>query len=292
MTSSGEFTPIIILGAGRSGTNVLRDVLTGLPDFATWPCDEIQPIWRHGNLRWPDDEFSSDMARPAIVRFVRNAFRKQWRRLGRPKFLVEKTCANTLRVPFIDAIFPGAKYIQILRHGADVVDSAEKRWRGELELPSFSYFLAKARFIPTLDIPIYLWSFASKRFGMIFGKAKHLSTWGPKFRGVAELQDTPLKEICARQWCACVEATQNGLKAVDQARHITLYYEDLVSHPDRELKRILGFLDIHYDAEILASATSIVRVKTGRSIERTVSDDKVREILAPQIPAIGYEELR
>ena len=47
---------IIIIGAPRSGTNMLRDVLTALPGFETWPCDEINLAWRHGNRALPSDE--------------------------------------------------------------------------------------------------------------------------------------------------------------------------------------------------------------------------------------------
>ena len=32
------------------GHNMLRDVLTKLPGVATWPCDEINYIWRHGTV--------------------------------------------------------------------------------------------------------------------------------------------------------------------------------------------------------------------------------------------------
>ena len=41
--------PVVIIGAARSGTNMLRDVLVKLPGVGTWPCDEINYIWRHGN---------------------------------------------------------------------------------------------------------------------------------------------------------------------------------------------------------------------------------------------------
>jgi len=34
-------TDIIIVGAPRSGTNMLRDVLTSFDGVCTWPCDEI-----------------------------------------------------------------------------------------------------------------------------------------------------------------------------------------------------------------------------------------------------------
>ena len=49
--------PIIIIGAPRSGTNMLRDVLCNLDGVGSWPCDEINYIWRHGNVKNPSDEF-------------------------------------------------------------------------------------------------------------------------------------------------------------------------------------------------------------------------------------------
>ena len=61
------FTPLIIIGAGRSGTNILRDTLTSLSGFETWPCDEINPIWRHGNLFWPDDEIPVERADAGVL---------------------------------------------------------------------------------------------------------------------------------------------------------------------------------------------------------------------------------
>lgn len=290
MNQAEGFNPIFILGAGRSGTNVLRDVMTNLPGFATWPCDEIQPIWRHGNINWPNDELTITHARPAVKTFIQKQFHKQWRRLGKPTYLVEKTCANTLRVPFVDAIFPNAKYIQILRHGADVVKSAEKRWAGELEVPPLSYFFAKARFIPPLDLPVYFWSFVSKRIGLLVGNAKQLSTWGPRFSGMNELSDQSLPEICARQWCACVTATNNSFETIAQKRRITVYYEELIQNPVREIKQILEFLDVHLCDDQLETATGIVRVKQMEKYQHAQYDPYIKDILRPCLSTAGYEE--
>lgn len=284
------FTPVIILGAGRSGTNVLRDVLTALPELGTWPCDEIQPIWRHGNLRWPDDAFAVDHARPEVKTFIQKQFHKQWHRLGQPAYLVEKTCANTLRVPFIDAIFPDARYIQIIRHGVNVVKSAEKRWRGEMEFPSFAYYYAKARFIPLMDMPTYLQAFISSRIGMLTGRAKQLSTWGPRFSGIDDLQGKNLPEICAQQWCTCVMASRDGLAPVDQKRRMTVYYEDLIQNPAKEVKKILEFLDVEYTNEQLGAATSIVRVEKARNHELSHCAPDIQNILAPCLAALGYKD--
>ena len=92
-----NYLPVIIIGAGRSGTNMLRDILTQLPGFGTWPCDEINYVWRHGNVREPTDELAPHLATDSVQRFVRCAFDRLAARRGWTH-VVEKTCANSLRV--------------------------------------------------------------------------------------------------------------------------------------------------------------------------------------------------
>ena len=117
-----EGSPVVIVGAPRSGTNMLRDVLARLSGVATWPCDEINYIWRHGNLRYPSDEFPPELARPAVQRYVDRQF--DWvSRHYDADVVVEKTCANSLRVPFVDRVVPEARYVFIRRNGLDAVDS-------------------------------------------------------------------------------------------------------------------------------------------------------------------------
>ena len=120
-----NYHPVIIIGAGRSGTNMLRDLLTSAPGVETWPCDEINYIWRHGNLTEPSDEFSPLMATENVNSFIRNKFDKLFR-LKDCSYIVEKTCANSLRVGFVSKVFPDAKFIHLIRDGRDVVASAKK----------------------------------------------------------------------------------------------------------------------------------------------------------------------
>ena len=65
---------IIIVGAPRSGTNMLRDVLARVPDFATWPCDEVNLLWRHGNRSHPSDELTVEQATPPVGSFMQHQF--------------------------------------------------------------------------------------------------------------------------------------------------------------------------------------------------------------------------
>ena len=97
--------PIIIIGAARSGTNMLRDVLTRLPGFVTWPCDEIPFIWRHGNVRHPSDVLPAESAGPDIRAYIRGKF-EEFGRAHALSTVVEKTCSNSLRVPFVDRVLP------------------------------------------------------------------------------------------------------------------------------------------------------------------------------------------
>lgn len=92
-------TDVVIVGAPRSGTNMLRDVLTSIPGATTWPCDEINLIWRHGNRDVPSDELAPEMARPEVTSYIRRRF-DRIRRTDAP-CVVEKTCANALRMGFV-----------------------------------------------------------------------------------------------------------------------------------------------------------------------------------------------
>ncbi|MDZ7846842.1 MAG: sulfotransferase [Owenweeksia sp.] len=156
--------PVIIIGAGRSGTNILRDSICSLPGFETWPCDEINYIWRHGNIGKATDRFTPEDARPSVKKFIRSQFEKFQRSSGAGT-VVEKTCANSLRVAFINEILPGARYIFIVRNGYDVTSSAMARWRATLDL---DYILKKARYVPKSDIPYYASRYLANRIKKFF----------------------------------------------------------------------------------------------------------------------------
>ncbi len=99
MQRARNFQPVIIIGAARSGTNMLRDLLVELPAVGTWPCDEINYIWRHFNAAHPDDEFPPELATPRVRDYLRQSFARQRVALVRPfwsKKLVQTHFASTL----------------------------------------------------------------------------------------------------------------------------------------------------------------------------------------------------
>lgn len=291
--SDFSFTPVVILGAGRSGTNALRDAITGLPGFETWPCDEINPIWRHGNISWPDDEIPPSQAN-GPKGSIRRSFQRIWRSSNKPAFVVEKTCANTLRVPFVDAVIPEAKYIHIIRDGVDVVASAQKRWRGEMELASLPYYWAKIKYAPKTDLPRYGLSFIKNRIAMAKSAEKRMDIWGPRFKGMDEMSrnGADLDAICATQWVRCIEATESALATMPKEKSLTLRYEDFTGQPSAALAKILSFLG-HASASSTEINQAVADVSTHsiRKGRKALSGDidALLEIMRPTLLRLGYE---
>lgn len=284
------FQPVVIIGAGRSGTNMLRDVLTQIPGVGTWPCDEINYIWRHGNTRFPTDEFGPQQATPAVKAYIRRAFTRIATD-NKLSYVVEKTCANSLRVGFVDAVLPNAKYIFIVRDGRDVVASALKRWSAPLEI---DYILKKARFIPPSDIPYYGTRYLGNRLYRLLSREKRLAFWGPRFQGMQErLQTCSLPEVCAYQWRRCVERAETDFGLIADERVHQLRYEDLVYDPGAEFQRILRFLAVKVETQQigqLGQAISTASVGKWQTDLPAATQTAITPIMHPLLAKYGYAE--
>lgn len=282
---------VIIVGAPRSGTNMLRDVLSGLPGFGTWPCDEINLIWKHGNRTVPSDELRPEHVTPSITAFHRAAFAK----IGKAQHahtVVEKTCATSLRVEFVAQSFPDARYIFIHRDGLDAAASAMKRWYAPFE---FGYTARKARYVPLGDIPYYARSFLARRIAARANRGSTLNQqvgtwWGPRPDDAEELQrHHPLDELALIQWQRCVEGSMHGLAGVDPAQVLSVQYERFVTAPGDELARILEFLghpNLAGRADV--SAISARSIGKGRASLDADAVARLEALAAPTQVKLGY----
>src|SRR5699024_5591224 len=136
----------------RSGTNILRDVLTALPGFATWPCDEVNLLWKHHNRRIPHDELGPEHVTNQVRRHMRRRFDTVAKNFN-ASVVVEKTCATSLRVAFAASVMPDAKFIFIRRDGIDAAASAIQRWDAPFDA---EYIARKLRYVPLTDMPFYV----------------------------------------------------------------------------------------------------------------------------------------
>lgn len=274
-----EIQPVVIIGAGRSGTNMFRDLLIRFDDLGTWPCDEINYIWRYGNARYPTDALPPDLVRPSVVRYIQSQFEWVANKYKVPN-VVEKTCANSLRVDFVDKTLPNARYLFIRRNGLDAAASAMKRWKATLDP---MYLLRKARFVPPSDLPYYAGRYLGNRVHRLLSRERRLSTWGPKFEGIEHLlTELTLEEVCGIQWKRCVDSASDSLARIPESRWLEIGYEDFVSEPEKGLSRILDFLKIPAKTQSIRQAVSPV---TARNIGKGRKDfsEKTIERVIPHI---------
>ena len=279
---------VIIIGAPRSGTNMLRDVLTSLDNVATWPCDEINAIWRHGNLRFPSDEIPVEKITPDIKKYIQNSF-MQIRKKYKAEYIVEKTCANSLRIPFVDSIIPDAKYVFIYRDGIDTIGSAAERWKASSDL---TYLIKKSKFVPKMDLPYYGVRYFWARIYRLFSTEKRLAYWGPVLDEMQSiLQRHTLNEVCALQWKRCVDKSEEAFLSMPANKLVRVRYEDFVQKPFEELDRILNFIGLDVPSHLVQRAVKGVShrsVGKGRKILGVQEVKKLEMLIADTMKRCNY----
>lgn len=281
--------PVIIVGAPRSGTNMLRDVLASLPGMTTWPCDEINFVWKHGNRSTPHDELSPRQANPEARAYIRRAFENQAAR-GGADMVVEKTCATSLRVAFAAEVLPEARFIFIRRHGIDAAASTAKRWNAPFEL---GYTARKARFVPVSDVPHYAAAYLRERLRKSRARRDEQSVtswWGPRPADFKQLQSTfALPDVAMLQWQRCVEASLQDLAHVPRPRQLEVSYEEFVTTPQLGIRRVLDFLGKPeaFDAGAVQAVSPSSIGKAAQSLPPEVRQ-RLANLAAPTLGRLGY----
>ncbi len=234
-----DFQIVFIIGAARSGTRLLRDLIALHPEVDCVPYD-INFIWRLGNEGLPHDELTSELATTEVIKRIRA---KMFRYHRNGKVLLEKTVSNCLRVPFVLKVFPEARMIHLLRDGVDVVESAFRQWTAP---PDWIYIFKKAMQYPFKDAFRYAAQYAWKTAGKLFIQShRQKAPWGPLYQGIhQDLTEKSFLEICAIQWSRCVQKAWEDLSKQPPDKLITVHYEALVSNTLDELQKIGGFLHL------------------------------------------------
>ena len=127
------FTPVFIIGCGRSGTTILGKTLSQHPQIKY--LNERRDLWHSSYPKF--NIWAEDTKNPVLfadkkdVNHDKNTllrklfFREQV--LGNAKILIEKLPINNFRLDFLQKSFPEAKYIYLTRNGLEVSKSIEKR---------------------------------------------------------------------------------------------------------------------------------------------------------------------
>ena len=279
---------LVLVGAARSGTKLLRDLIAAHPAVDRVPYD-VNYIWRLGNDAVPHDELDPALATPRIRSRIRRHILKF---SGGAPWLVEKTVSNTLRVDFVDAVFPDARYVHLVRDGRDVAESAYRQWTAP---PDWGAIIRKLPAFPLSMIGGYGVRYAAAALRRAAGRGAVRATpvWGPAYRDIQhDLATRPLLDVCALQWQASVLRAFEALDRMDQNRVLLLRYEDLVRDPSSALDRIWQWMDLEAAAAPSPSG-GVVRPTTSNVGRRELAVDpeagaRIEGLMAGGLARCGY----
>lgn len=244
---------LLIVGAPRSGTNLLRDLITSVPGMCTWDCDELNLMWNYGNYDKGHDQLTKSDLSHQISEYIRDRFRSfGLKNSPECKFIVEKTCANALRLDFVDAILPDAHYVFIYRSPIDVVKSANLRWNGVFELNKIKYTLKKVLHAPISGLMYLAMTRMKSTVTNVIGKDKHVKHWGPRWKNYDEdLKKLTVEQMAIKQWALCTLAMLRFRLNLDPEKCIDIFYEDLTQAPNEKISKLFEFLGLEIrDADI------------------------------------------
>ncbi|MFC1976014.1 sulfotransferase [Chloroflexota bacterium] len=297
---------VFIVGAPRSGTTLLGDVLDLHPQVGRWY--EPYFILDHYFYDALHDCRTATDATDEVKAYISSAF-DYYRRKCRCNIVVDKSPRNSLKIPFLREVFPQARFIHILRDGRDVTLSINKEWQrrrgiiGEnkdlLQVTNtVKNFLARQ--------PLFKHKVAALRFELNgftnvldFQNFLHKSRWegrigwGPRFKGWQTIIDrVSMVEFNALQWAKCVEAIQQEhQQQLKDSVLLEIRYETLLSHPHETFEKIFDFLEIPFPADFMSQLPPLKTSNYNKWKKGFTKEEKsqIGPILNPLLIQLGYE---
>lgn len=272
--------PIFVLGCSRSGTTVTYETLAAAKQFLSLGV-EIPEFWNglYGPLNndWLSEAAGADQARPehrdAALRFF-------YQRLGCGQVL-DKTCINTLRVPYLNALFPKARYVFIHRDGRDNISSMMDGWR--LGRTDGAFHLTQ--FFGPFPEPVTINGGEFKEWHFFLP---------PDWR---EYNRASLEEVCSFQWLSANHLALEGKRLIPPERWIQLRYEDLFDRPVEMFRTTFEQLDVPFtdvlrDRCAHLAPTSIVKGAPKKQKWREHNPEAIERIIPlirPLMTELNYD---
>ena len=263
-----------VIGAPRSGTNMLRDFLCNHPNLFTFDCDETPYLWRVGKQFSEDDYIKSDSHSSHHSVYMKSLFLKYINKLAKPTgVFIEKTCANSLRVKFLSKLFPEAKFIFIFRSGIDVVSSARKKQASKDIM--FSYIYKKIKYIPVSQ---YCLIALSVLYDHLVQRRK---PWGPRIReNYSAMSCKDNLPYSLLQWRECVRVSIHDQQMMAPDRYVNIVYDQFVASPDKFIPKLADLLGVS-QVGLLPSIDCIYSSSIGKGFgdsSETLTQESLAEI--------------
>jgi len=271
--------PIFIVGCSRSGTTVTYETISTAPGLLSfgWEIPEFwENLWGPQSCNWESHAADAEHARPehrdAALRYF-------FARLGRGQVL-DKTCINVMRVPYLHQLFPKARFIYLYRDGRDNVSSLMEGWRHD------GHFGLRKLLGPfPCDVSINNGEFTEWSFFL-----------PPGWRAY---NNSPLEDVCALQWQSANRMALDASRRIPSGQWLPLRYEDIFDRPVEMFRKVFEWLDLPFDEAVrkrctmLADApTSIVKGAPKKQKWKEHNPEAIHRILPlirPLMLELGYD---
>lgn len=233
--SKQEFSPVFIIGCGRSGTTILGDTLSRHPKIKY--LNERRDLW---HTAYPEfDIWNKDTKDPKIYADEKDVilkknnllhhlfFRKQV--LGNAEILLEKLPINNFRLKFLKESFPDAKYIYLTRNGLEVSKSIE----GMIQKKNW---------------------FIGEKYELL---KKYISDNRIIFR--ANINSDIGKGML--EWKLSIDESDCFFKKENKENFIHLSYQDLINNSFQVFSDIFDFLGLDYTEHLVSEISNNIKRK-------------------------------
>lgn len=277
--------PIILFGNFRSGTTMLQKIIASHP--AVVPLYEPVGIWLYADPGRDNDEFDESDATDRVRKYIRGWFLKYQRENGN-RVIVEKTPHNILRIPYVRAIFPEARFIYIVRNPLSFVSSVELKWQRPVGTKRIKARLKKT---PITQWHRYVGRLIKQQWYSRVLKRKYLPIWGPRYRGIQhDLQETDLLTVIARQWARAAAKAETDLAQFEPGQVLRLRYEDFVDDPLSGLQRICEHCGLELTTDLARQVQEMVKTDRKHKWQRFEPGELARILpeLTSEMQRAGY----
>lgn len=265
-------SPIFIVGAPRSGTNIFYRTMARHPDLA-WISNITKKIpasllltrilmrFRsdhrpsEGNNIWQnfigdeDESLGPADVTPAARRFLHKIVRNHLQLFNKPRFL-NKCPGNSVRIEFLKEIFPDAIFVHLMRDGRAAAYSI---MRSRLEHDG--------------------------------------SYWSVKPPGWQDLLKLPLLDACALQWKMIVESVLRSAGKLPPEQYVEVKYEDFVAQPAEIFRHVAAKCDLIWPEDLLQAVTGGIENRNFKWLAELRDEDKItlNRLLGDFMNQLGYE---
>ena len=281
-----NMNPIIVLGAPRSGTTLLGDVLSCDP--SVYYAIEPSPLWRFGNEKFSDC-LQPEWATEKIREYIINSFKNRLLESGKTR-LLEKTPQNCLRPDFVDSVLQGARFVHVIRNGYESTLSINKFWETNTRGFTGVRFSQRLKEMTLSQIPRYSVQFVKRILGQFLGD-NYGVYWGPRIPGGEQvLRERGSLYLSALQWRMCVESACQFGQRIGPARYMEVKLEEMTVDTINE---IADFLELGEGSDFVLEAyksqfqsASVAHRKRDANLKDIAI---IRELIEPTMQWLDYD---